>query len=124
MKVYDVNWTKCIAFSSDNPSVMIGKNNSIFTRIAESSPDVYPVGCACHLAHFSGKKAASQLLLDVEQLVVDLHYHFDKSCKIKVIFKENLLQPDSITLAELVSYQRYARIASAAELPVFKNQST
>ena len=37
MKVYDVNWTKCIAFSSDNASVMMGKNNSIFTRIAESS---------------------------------------------------------------------------------------
>lgn len=47
MKVYHINWTKCIAFSSDSASVMMGKNNSIFTRIAESSPDVYPVGCEC-----------------------------------------------------------------------------
>ena len=53
IKVHHVNWTKCIAFSSDSASVMMGKNNSIFTRIAESSPDVYPVGCACHLAHFT-----------------------------------------------------------------------
>ena len=88
MKVYDVNWSKCIAFSSDNTSVMMGKNNSIFTRIANSNPDVYPVGCACHLAHLCGKKAASQLSLDVEQIVIDLYYHFDKSSKRKEIFKD------------------------------------
>lgn len=87
MKVYDVSWTKCIAFSSDNASVMMGKNNSKFTRIAESNPDVYPVSCACHLAHLCGKKAASQLSLDMEQLVIDLYYHFDKSSKRKEMLK-------------------------------------
>ena len=87
MKLYDINWSKCIAFSSDNASVMMGKNNSIYTRIAESSPDVYPVGCACHLAHLCAKKAANQLSEDVEQLVIDLYYHFDKSSKQKDIFK-------------------------------------
>lgn len=81
MKLYDINWSKCIAFSSDNASVMMGKNNSIYTRIAKSSPDVYPVGCACHLAHLCAKRAANQLSVDVEQLVIDLYYHFDKSSK-------------------------------------------
>ena len=87
MKVYDVNWTKCIAFFSDNASVMMSKNNSIFTKKTEPSPDVYPVSCVCHLAHLCGKKAASQLSLDVEQLVIALNYHFDKSSKRKEILK-------------------------------------
>lgn len=33
------------------------------------------------------KRAASQLSLDVEQLVIDLYYHFEKSSKRKEIFK-------------------------------------
>lgn len=87
MKLYDINWSKCLAFSSDNASVMMGKNNSIYTRIADSNPEVYPVGCACHLAHLCAKKAANELSVNVEQLVVDLYYHFDKSSKRKEIFK-------------------------------------
>ena len=87
MKLYDINWSKCVAFSSDNASVMMGRNNSIYTRIADSNPDVYPVGCACHLAHLCAKKAANQLSVNVEQLVIDLYYHFDKSSKRKEIFQ-------------------------------------
>ena len=87
MKLYDINWSKCLAFSSDNASVMMGKNNSIYTRIADSNPEVYPVGWACHLAHLCAKKAANELSVNVEQLVVDLYYHFDKSSKRKEIFK-------------------------------------
>jgi len=87
MKLYDIQWSRCIAFSSDNASVMLGRNNSIYTRIAESNQDVYPVGCACHLAHLCAKKAANQLSVDVEELVIDLYYHFDKSSKRKEILK-------------------------------------
>ena len=36
---------------------MMGKNYSIYTRIADTNPDAYPVGCACHLAHLCAKKA-------------------------------------------------------------------
>lgn len=78
MKIYDINWKNCLAFSSDNASVMLGKNNSVFKRIADLNPDVYPVGCACHLAHLCAKKAAKQLSVDVEQLVIDLYYHLIK----------------------------------------------
>ena len=88
MKIYDVNWQNCLAFSSDNASVMLGKHNSVFQRIAEIKPDVYPVGCACHLAHLCAKKAAKELSMDVEQLVINLYYHFDKSSKRKELLKE------------------------------------
>ena len=62
MKLYDINWSKCVAFSSDNASVMMGKNNSIYTIIADSNPDVYPVGCACHLAHLCAKKSNKSIV--------------------------------------------------------------
>ena len=65
----------------------MSKNNSIYTRLADSNPDVYPVGCACHLAHLCAKKAANQLSVNMEQLVIDLYYHFDKSSKRKEIFQ-------------------------------------
>ena len=88
MKIYDINWSNCIAFSSDNASVMMGKHNSIYKRISELSPHVYPVGCACHLTHLCASKAAKELSVDVEQLVIDLYYYFDKSSKRKEILKE------------------------------------
>lgn len=88
MKIYDVNWQNCLAFSSDNASVMLGKHTTVFQRIAEIKPDVYPVSCACHLAHLCAKKAAKELSMDVEQLVINLYYHFDKSSKRKELLKE------------------------------------
>ena len=88
MKLYDINWSKCVAFSSDNASVMMGKNNSIYTRIADSNPDVHPVSYVCHLAHLCAKKAANQLSVNkTVSTVIDLYYHFDKSSKRKEVFK-------------------------------------
>lgn len=60
MKIYVTNWKNCLAFSSDNASVMLGKNISVFQQIAYVNPGVYPVGCACHLAHLCAKKAAKK----------------------------------------------------------------
>lgn len=88
MKIYDVNWQNCLAFSSDNASVMLGKHTTVFQWIAEIKPDVYPVSCSCHLAHLCAKKAAKELSMDVEQLVINLYYHFDKSSKRKELLKE------------------------------------
>ena len=85
MKMYNINWQNCLAFSSDNVSVMMGKHNGVFKRIAEWQPSVYPVACTCHLAHLCAKKAVKELSVDVEQLVINLFYHFDKSSKRKEI---------------------------------------
>ena len=47
-------WDMCIAFSVDNASVNMVKRSSIKSRVLERNPDVYFVGCPCHVAHKYG----------------------------------------------------------------------
>ena len=64
LKVYDIKRSNCIAFSSNNASV--GKNNSTYTIISMLYYHVYPLGCACHLAHLCASRAAQQVSMHVE----------------------------------------------------------
>ena len=49
------------------------------------NPDVYFVGCPCHIAHNAARKGEDNFSgafgFDVEDLVVDLYYWFDKCTK-------------------------------------------
>ena len=51
------------------------------------NPDVYFVGCSCHMVHNAartrGDSFSGSSEFDVENLVVDLYYWFDKSTKRK-----------------------------------------
>ncbi|XP_063431636.1 zinc finger BED domain-containing protein 5-like [Mytilus trossulus] len=75
----DIPWANCIGFSSDNCNVMIGKNNSVLTRIQQMSPSVFNVGCVCHLANLCAQKAIKTLPLPVDDFLVDIYYHFHHS---------------------------------------------
>jgi hypothetical protein len=48
----------CVAFYVDKASVNMGKINSIKStgRILVKNPDVYFVGCSCHMAHNVARK--------------------------------------------------------------------
>lgn len=59
MKLYDINWFKCVVFFSDNVLVMMGKNNSIYIRIVDLNLDVYFVGCVCYLVYLCVKKVVN-----------------------------------------------------------------
>ena len=48
------------------------KRNSIKSRVLVKNPDVYFVGCSCHLAHKGGDSFSVVSGFDVEDLVVDL----------------------------------------------------
>jgi hypothetical protein len=51
-----IPWDKCVAFSVDNASVNMGKRNSIKSRVLVKNPDVYFVGCSCHMTHNAAHK--------------------------------------------------------------------
>lgn len=72
----NIPWSNCIGFSSDNCSVMIGKKNSVLSRVKEANPDVYDLGCVCHLANICTQKAVKTLPLPVDELLVEVYYHF------------------------------------------------
>ena len=67
-----------MGYSSDNASVMVGKRNSVLSRIKEKTNDrVYDVGCLSHCAHLCAAKMVKALSEPVEDLLVDVYYHFE-----------------------------------------------
>jgi hypothetical protein len=57
-----IPWDKCVAFSVDNASVNMGKRNSIKSRVLVKNPDVYFVGCSCHMTHNAAHKGRDNFL--------------------------------------------------------------
>ena len=56
----EIPWANCVGVSVDNTSVNLGKSNSIFTRAKEQNPDIYFMGCPCHIIHNTCMKAAEK----------------------------------------------------------------
>ena len=57
---------------------MLGKKNSVLSRLKNKQPHLYNLGCVCHVAHTCSKNAAEALGRDIEKLVIDIYYYFDK----------------------------------------------
>ena len=80
-------WENCTSLSVDNTNTMIGKHNSIASRFLEKNENCFIAGCPCHLAHIAASNShdefSSYIGLNVEDVMVDLYYWFDKSAKRK-----------------------------------------
>ena len=61
----------------------MGPRNSIKSRVLQENPATYFVGCRCHMVHNTANKAAEAFEVksgfDIEDMLVDLYYWFDKS---------------------------------------------
>lgn len=75
---FDISWTNVVAFTSDNCNVMKGTNNSVFSRIKAVQPDVFDVGCICHLPNLCCGSAVKQLPISVDDLLIGIYFHFNK----------------------------------------------
>ena len=57
------------------------------SRCIGKNPDIFISGCPCHLAYISAMKAnnafSDDVGLNVEDILIDLYYWFDKSSKRK-----------------------------------------
>ena len=70
-----IPWCNVVGFESDTANVMIGKHNSVLSRVRIKQPGVFSQGCVCHLVLLQGIKC---LPLDVDYFFVDLFYYFNK----------------------------------------------
>ena len=74
-------WENCIGFFSDNASVMMGVHKGVVAHVIKKCPNVAVIGCPCHLIHLAAQRAASQLTVDIEDMLVDIYYYLEKSAK-------------------------------------------
>jgi len=61
-----IPWKNVVAFISDNCNTMVGKRNSA----------VFDIGCVCHLANLCTVAGGKVLPVPVEDLLMDVFYHF------------------------------------------------
>ena len=76
---------------------MVGKNRSLlaFIKSVQPTQKVYDVGCPCRLAHLCAQKGTKKLLMQVDDFIIDLFYHFKRSVKRKATLREYMEFPNT-----------------------------
>ena len=83
-----ISWSQCVSFGADNANVMRGLGKGVAGFLINQHPHVYMLGCPCHLIHLAAEKAARQLTVKVEDMLVMVYYYLDKSSKRKSLLKD------------------------------------
>ena len=81
LESHNVPWTNIIGFASDTASVMVGKRNSVLSRLLEKQPKLFSLGCLCHLAALCASAAMKKLPVSIDNMLIDIFYHFKHSAK-------------------------------------------
>ena len=81
LEMYDIPWRNVIGFASDSASVMVGRKNSVLSRVIQQQHDVFSMGCVCHLAALCAAAGLKKLPVSVDDLLIDVFYHFKHSSK-------------------------------------------
>ena len=76
-----LDFSKALSFMSDNANVMKGVRSGVQKLIKNEHPNLYDVGCICHLADLTVKAGMKTLPLDIDQLFIDTFYFFYHSSK-------------------------------------------
>lgn len=83
----NIDWEMCAASSVNNTIVNLSRRNSIKSRVIQDTTSTYFIGCPCHMVHNTATKAAdsfeAETGFDVEDMLVDLYYWFNKNTKRK-----------------------------------------
>lgn len=70
------------------PTSCSEKNNSVVSRPKQVQPALIDLGCICHLESLCTVAAVKSLPINVEDLLIDIFYHFHYSVKRKESFRE------------------------------------
>lgn len=83
-----IKWSNCLSFAADNAAVMQGLHKGMASYILKEQPSVYMLKCACHLMHLTAEKAAKELSVNIEDMLISIFYYLDKSSKRKGLLKD------------------------------------
>lgn len=85
---HDVNIENIIGFGSDGCSTMMGKNNSVSSRMKEMFPGVFIMRCICHSLHLCCSEACKSLPRRLEDFALNVYNFFSHSSKRQSQFVE------------------------------------
>ena len=85
---HNIPWVNLLAYNSDNCSVMKGSKNSVLSRLLDKQPKLVNMGCICHLANLATGAGVKKIPHPIDDLLVDIFYHFHHSAKRKEEYKE------------------------------------
>uniref|UniRef100_H3AVF6 HAT C-terminal dimerisation domain-containing protein n=1 Tax=Latimeria chalumnae TaxID=7897 RepID=H3AVF6_LATCH len=82
----NIKWENVTRLGADGAANMIGKNNSLMSRIKEKQPHLHTLHCVCHVSHICASDACKNLSNYLDDFFVELSWHFHRSAKqIKVL---------------------------------------
>ena len=69
---------------------MVGRRNSVLSRVLNEQPQVFSLGCICHLAALCAAAGLKALPVSIDNLLIDMFYNFKHSSKRVHEFEEIL----------------------------------
>ena len=78
---YGLAFSNLMAFASDTCNVMKGVRKGVIAQIRKEQPKVMDIHCICHLVSLCVKAAVKCVPLRIDELLVDIYYHFHHSIK-------------------------------------------
>ena len=100
MNKYGIPWSNCIALGLDNTSVNVAEHKSLIVEARKKTENTVLMGCPCHIAHNTAGKSSKAFCshitehFDIEELLVDIYFHFNYSSKRKSLLNEFCLFND------------------------------
>ena len=73
---------------SDTTNVMKEVRSGVQKLIKDRNPFLYDARCICHLTDLAVKAGMRALRVDIDQLFIDIFYHFQHSSKRKQEFND------------------------------------
>ena len=74
-------WDNCLSFGCDNANVMVGLHKGVAAFIKGRNKNIIIQGCPCLFLHIAAKNANKKLSIDMESVLIDIYFYFDKSTK-------------------------------------------
>ena len=80
-KQYKIPTTNVVGFGSDGCNTMMGKYNSVSSRMKSLCPNIYISKCICHSLHICASAACKMLPRVVEDFARNIYNYFKHSSK-------------------------------------------
>ena len=76
-----LSYSNLIGLGMDGANVMLGRRNSVFSRLQVEQPSLIAIHCNCHIAALIANASCKVLPDNLEELTTDVFYYFQKNPK-------------------------------------------